>query len=244
MGSARVAERNLDLGMDTAADAASLALLRGDEVIAERAWHVDSTMSKELLGQLDALLTDAGATRNEIASIAVTTGPGTYGAVRTGLATAQGLALALDVPLAGVGRLEAEAALYLATAEAGRTVIAVHEAGRSGIAWAAYVLDAPGGLPRCTVEPRLSTPDEVAREAPVATWCGEVTDTLRDALRDAGRGSGDTGLSGETGTTPSGSRAAALVRIARGRQAYGDPALVDAFYLRPPSITRAKQREV
>ena len=239
MGSARVAERDLDLGMDTAADAASLALLRGDEVIAERAWHVDSTMSKELLGQLDALLTDAGATRSEIASIAVTTGPGTYGAVRTGLATAQGLALALDVPLAGVGRLEAEAALYLATAEIGRTVIAVHEAGRSGIAWAAYVLDAPGGISRCTVEPRLSTPDEVAREAPVATWCGEVADTLRDALRDAGRGSGDT-----EGTAPSGSRAAALVRIARGRQAYGDPALVDAFYLRPPSITRAKPREV
>ncbi|RLT42057.1 MAG: tRNA (adenosine(37)-N6)-threonylcarbamoyltransferase complex dimerization subunit type 1 TsaB, partial [Chloroflexi bacterium] len=148
----RVADRNIDLGIDTAADHASLALLRGDEVIATRAWHVDTTMSQELLANLDALLVGADVTRDQIASIAVTTGPGQYGAVRTGLATAQGLALALDVPLAGVSRLEAEAALYLDPAAPERVVIAVHEAGRSGTAWAAYTLDdSTNGAPRCLV---------------------------------------------------------------------------------------------
>ena len=237
----RVADRNIDLGIDTAADHASLALLRGDEVIATRAWHVDTTMSQELLANLDALLVGADVTRDQIASIAVTTGPGQYGAVRTGLATAQGLALALDVPLAGVSRLEAEAALYLDPAAPERVVIAVHEAGRSGTAWAAYTLDdSTNGAPRCLVEPRLDPPAEAAREAPrPATWCGEVTEALRDALRDAAGRSGDT-----VPDAPSGVRATALVRIARARNAYGDPALVDAFYLRPPSITRAKPREV
>ena len=142
MGSARVVSLDrIDLGIDTAADDASLALLRGDEVIAQHAWHVDSTMSKELLAHLDALLVEAGVTRQQIASIAVTNGPGTYGAVRTGLATAQGLALALDVPLAGIGRFEADAALHL---EPGRVVVATHDTGRAGIAWAAYTQDAPG----------------------------------------------------------------------------------------------------
>ena len=228
----------VDLGIDTAADAASVALLRGDEVIAERAWHVESTMSRELLAHLDALLVEAGVARNEIASIAVTTGPGQYGALRTGLATAQGLALALDVPLAGVGRLEADAALHLASLAPGRIVIAVHDAGRAGVAWAAYTQGVPGEPPRCLVEPSITPVDEAARTAPSpATWCGEVTEALREA-RDAERRSGDTDVA-----TPAGGRAAALVRIARARHAYGDPALVDALYLRPPSITRAKPRE-
>ena len=233
----------IDLGIDTAGDAASLALLRGDEVIAERAWHVESTMSRELLANIEALLADAGVVRTDIASIAVATGPGTYGALRTGIATAQGLALALDVPLAGVGRLEAEAALHLASLPRRHAVVAVHDAGRAGIAWAAYTQDAAGDPPRCTIEPSITAVEEVVRAAPSpATWCGEVNEALREALdaaRDAGLRSGDTGAE-----APSGGRAAALVRIARARHAYGDPALVDAFYLRPPSITRAKPREV
>lgn len=232
-----------DLGIDTAADDASLALLRGDEVVSERAWHVDTTMSRELLAQLDALLVEAGVTRQQIASIAVVTGPGTYGAVRTGIATAQGLALALDVPLAGVGRFEADAARHLDAAAPERVVVAVHEAGRSGTAWAAYTLaGSTDGAPRCLVAPRLDPPDEVARTAPApALWCGEVTPVLVQALQDAERASGDTYADNDAGA-PAG-RAVALVRIARARQAYGDPALVDAFYLRPPSITRAKPRE-
>ena len=244
MGLARVADLDrVDLGIDTAADDASLALLRGDEVIAQHAWHVDSTMSKELLAHLDALLVEAGVTRQQIASIAVTNGPGTYGAVRTGLATAQGLALALDVPLAGIGRFEADAALHL---EPGRVVVATHDTGRAGIAWAAYTQDAPGEAPRCLVEPDIAAAEDVVRLAPSpATWCGETNESLRDALTAARAASQDSaGRSGDTdAASPPGGRAAALVRIARARQAYGDPALVAAFYLRPPSITRAKPRE-
>ncbi len=251
MGSAHVADPvapvrdagDIDLGIDTAADDASLALLRGDEVVAQCAWHVDSTMSKELLAHLDALLVEAGVMRQQIASIAVTNGPGTYGAVRTGLATAQGLALALDVPLAGIGRFEADALLHLAP---GRVVVATHDTGRAGIAWAAYTQDAPGEAPRCLVAPDIATAEDVVRLAPSpATWCGETNEALRSALqaaRDSARRSGDTDAHNSEDGSPAGGRAAALVRIARARQAYGDPALVDAFYLRPPSITRAGTR--
>lgn len=228
-------EQTLDLGIDTAADLASLALLRGDEVVAERAWRVGTTMSQELLAQVEALLGAAGATRTDIASIAVTTGPGQYGAVRTGLATAQGLALALDVPLAGIGRFEADAEAQRASVAPGSSLVAVHDAGRSGVAWAAYRLSAPGVAPEPIAEPRLTTLEELLRDAPAsATWCGEVTEALLDAL---------TTRAGDTVASPNaGGRAAALVRVARARQAYGDPAGVDALYLRPPSITRAQPR--
>jgi tRNA threonylcarbamoyladenosine biosynthesis protein TsaB len=184
--------------------------------------------------------------RTSIAAIAVATGPGQYGALRTGVATAQGLALALDVPLAGISRLEADALPHLvARAEGGapgRTVIAVHDAGRSGLAWAAYTLDRPGGAPRCLAAPRLDPPAAVARLAPrPATWCGELTDALR-AARDTERRSGDTDVAVAAGM-PAGGRAVAVVRLARLHAAYGDPALVDAVYLRPPPITLPKPHE-
>ena len=65
------------------------------------------------------MLAAAGVAREALTAIAVTTGPGQYGALRTGVATAQGLALALDVPLAGGRRLEADALPHLAARRTG-----------------------------------------------------------------------------------------------------------------------------
>ena len=228
---------DIDLGMDTAADDASLALMRGDEVIAQRAWHVETTMSQELLAHLDTLLRDAGIERTAIASIAVIAGPGQYGGVRAGVATAQGLALALDIPLAAVARLEADAFPHLGPAGSGAApVVAVHDAGRGQFAWAAYEAGTDG-VPRCAVEPRLDAADALAGDAPKpAVWCGELADAFT-AARDAEGRSGDTVVA-----TPAGGRAASAVRLARLHAAYGDPALVDAIYLRPPSITAPRPR--
>ena len=222
-----------DLGIDTAADNASLALLDGDRVVAEHAWHVETTMSLELLEALDGLLARAGVTRQEIARIAVCAGPGQYGGLRTGIATAQGLALGLGVPLAGVGRLEADAWPHLV--EGGPVVIAVHDAGQEAVAWAGYTPGADGGLPSVYAEPHISRPADVVRDAPQpSTWVGEMTEALRE-MRDIASRGGDTDVRAEA-------RAAHLVRIARERNLFGDPGAVDAVYLRPPSITPPKQR--
>ena len=225
----------VDLGIDTAAAFASLALLRGDEVVAQRAWTIETTVSLELLGALDALLREAGLDRRALASIAVIAGPGQYGGLRVSVATAQGLALGLDVPLAGVARLEADAVPHL---DGARPVVAVHDAGRGALAWAVYAAGlATHGVPACLVAPRLDTAEVVAREAPrPATWCGELNAVL-EAARDAAARSGDT-VAGPS----AGGRAAAAVRLARLHAAYGDPAAVDAIYLRPPSITPPRPR--
>ncbi len=227
--------RSLDLGIDTASDDVSLALLdAAGQVVAESAWRVAGTVALELLAGLDALLERAGVTREQIGRIAVDAGPGQYGQVRTGIATAQGLALGLDIPLAGVDRLEADAWRHLAP---GATVVAVHDAGRAGIAWAAYADAGPDAAPRLLVAARLDAPEVAAHEAPrPATWCGETTPAL-EAARDAEGRSGDT-VAGPAAT----SRAVALVRLARWHGAFGDPAGVDARYLRPPSITPPRPR--
>ncbi len=219
-----------DLGIDTASDDASLALVSEDgRVVAERAWRVTSTVSRELLGQVDALLREAGVDRAQVHRVAVDVGPGQYGALRAGIATAQGLALALDVPLAGIPRLEADAARL--AAPAGSVVVAVHDVGRA-VAWGAYEMDGEG-LPREVVPSSMTTHAEAAAAAPrPAKWVGELTEALA-AARDAEGRTGDT-----IAAEPATSRAVALVRLARAREAFGDPGQVDALYLRPPSITR------
>ncbi|MQA00907.1 MAG: tRNA (adenosine(37)-N6)-threonylcarbamoyltransferase complex dimerization subunit type 1 TsaB [Dehalococcoidia bacterium] len=243
--------RALDLGIDTASDDIALALLEGDVILAERRWHVAQNVSLDLLGGLDTLLRDASAERDELARIAVDIGPGGYGGLRAGVATAQGMAIALDVPLAGVVRLEVDAYPLLVGTRLGAPVVAVHDAGRSGIAWAAYALRAANTAPETVVEPRIGTPEECAAAAPAGTrWAGELTEPLLDALvtrgrageveRDTTRASGETGdaLGGGDAGTAHGRSAVDLVRLARLHEAYGDPAGVDVVYLRPPPITR------
>lgn len=238
MGWVLVAEhapKSLDLGIDTASDDVSLALLdAAGGIVAMRAWRVRGTVALELLAGLDALFEEAGVSRDAIGRIAVDVGPGQYGQVRTGIATAQGLALGLEVPLAGIDRLEADALPHVV---AGRTVIAVHDAGRAGVAWAAFTDGGPDAPPVTSIASRLDAAAEVVRVAPSpATWCGEMPEALAVA-RDA------EGRSGDTVAAPAAEpRAVALVRLARRRQAYGDPAGVDARYLRPPSITPPRPR--
>jgi tRNA threonylcarbamoyladenosine biosynthesis protein TsaB len=95
----------LILAFDTATDVATSALVSDGEVLGERV-----SRAVTLLEDVDALVRQAGMHTADVDAIAVGTGPGSFTGVRVGLATARGLALALDVPVAGVSTLEALAA--------------------------------------------------------------------------------------------------------------------------------------
>ena len=220
------------LTIDTASAEAVVSVVAGDAVLAERRWSVETNYSRELLAGIDAALREAGVARGDLAAIAVDAGPGGYGGLRSGVATAQGLAFALDVPLAGVSRLELAAFPHLTGA---RPVVAVHDAGGGRVAWAAYL--ATAGAPAVLDEPSLEAVEDCVRAAPAgALWCGEVSPDLQ-AARDAAR-------TGDADAPPGDNvrRAADLARLARLHETYGDPALVDAVYLRPPPITRSARR--
>jgi tRNA threonylcarbamoyladenosine biosynthesis protein TsaB len=100
----------LFLALDTATDKGSLALLMDDRVAAEVTLETPGSFLVHLLPALDALLAQAGRTLKEIEAICVSQGPGNFTGLRLGLATAQGLALALHCPLVPVPTLEALAA--------------------------------------------------------------------------------------------------------------------------------------
>jgi tRNA threonylcarbamoyladenosine biosynthesis protein TsaB len=92
----------LTLAFDTATEKATSALVDDGEVLGERV-----SRAATLLEDVDALLRQAGASPRELDALAVGVGPGSFTGVRIGLAVARGLALALDLPGAGVSTLDA-----------------------------------------------------------------------------------------------------------------------------------------
>jgi tRNA threonylcarbamoyladenosine biosynthesis protein TsaB len=95
----------LILAFDTATEIATSALVADGEVLGERV-----SRAVTLLEDVDALLRQGGAHQKDLDALAVGIGPGSFTGVRVGLATARGLAVALDVPVAGVSTLDALAA--------------------------------------------------------------------------------------------------------------------------------------
>jgi len=95
----------LTLAFDTATSRATAALVRDGEVLGERV-----SRAVRVLEDADELFRASNAEPTELTGIAVGTGPGSFTGLRMGLAAARGLALALEVPVAGVPTLEALAA--------------------------------------------------------------------------------------------------------------------------------------
>jgi tRNA threonylcarbamoyladenosine biosynthesis protein TsaB len=95
----------LILAFDTATPEASVALVRGGELLGER-----SSQAVRVLADADALLRAADLGPSALDAIAVGVGPGSFTGLRIGLAAARGLALALELPVAGVSTLDALAA--------------------------------------------------------------------------------------------------------------------------------------
>jgi tRNA threonylcarbamoyladenosine biosynthesis protein TsaB len=95
----------LILAFDTATDVTTSALLDDGRVLGER-----TSIAGRLLGDVHDLLEGAGRDAGELDALVVGTGPGSFTSTRIGLAVARGLALALDIPVAGVSTLDALAA--------------------------------------------------------------------------------------------------------------------------------------
>ena len=93
------------LAFDTATTVATSALVRDGDVLGERV-----SPAGRVLVDVDDLLAEAGLRPLDLDAVAIGTGPGSFTGIRIGLAAARGLALALDLPVAGVSTLDALAA--------------------------------------------------------------------------------------------------------------------------------------
>ena len=96
------------LALETATDPGSIALWRDGELIA-RSCPTGLSNSETLLPLVSATLREAGISFDELDGIAFGAGPGSFTGLRVACGVAQGLAVALDLPLLAVGTLNAMA---------------------------------------------------------------------------------------------------------------------------------------
>jgi len=119
------------LAIDTSTAQVGVALIDGGQLAVETIWSSRVHHTVELAPAVADLMERAGATMADLEAIAVATGPGSFTALRVGLAFAKGLALARKIPMLGVPTLDVLAAGQPASE---LPLAAVLQAGRGRIA--------------------------------------------------------------------------------------------------------------
>ena len=115
----------------------------------------------QLLPRIDAALAEHGVAREDIACVAVGRGPGSFTGVRIAMATAKGIASALEVPLVGVSSLDAVAWNAWAAGERGPLSV-VADAMRKEVYPVRYLLN-DTGIERLEAD-RVVKAEDAARE--------------------------------------------------------------------------------
>lgn len=130
------------LAIETATEACSVALVHGETIIA-RSELAPRRHAERVLPMADELLAEAGIGKHALDVIAVGRGPGAFTGVRLAVSLAQGMAMALDLPVVTVSSL---AALALEAPEDDASILAVIDARMGEIYAASYRRDDHGGL--------------------------------------------------------------------------------------------------
>jgi tRNA threonylcarbamoyladenosine biosynthesis protein TsaB len=166
------------LAIETATESCSVALVHGETVIA-RSELAPRRHAERVLPMADELLAEAGINKHALDGIAVGRGPGAFTGVRLAVSLAQGMAMALDLPVVTVSSL---AALALEAPEDDAAILAVIDARMGEIYAASYRRDGNGGLLAlddervCTAD-ALVVPKEAAWNVIGSGWA-----TYADAL--------------------------------------------------------------
>jgi tRNA threonylcarbamoyladenosine biosynthesis protein TsaB len=167
------------LAIETATESCSVALVHGEVVIA-RSELTPRRHAELVLPMADALLAEAGIGRHALDGIAVGRGPGAFTGVRLAVSLAQGMALALDIPVVTVSSL---AALAWEAPEDDAAILAVIDA-RMGEIYAACYRRGDNGVLIALDDERVCTAE--ALHLPIAdAWhvMGSGWATYADVLR-------------------------------------------------------------
>jgi tRNA threonylcarbamoyl adenosine modification protein YeaZ len=225
----------MELAIDTSSNIVSIALSHNGEILASLTWKTTRNHTIELLPNLVCLLQQAKVELGSIEAIIVARGPGSFNGLRVGISTAKGLASALNIRLLGVNTLEAEAYPFAFTELPLRPV---QKAGREEIATALY--RQKDNEWQCLETENLTTVKILCRRIKQKTlFCGEIPpDMVREIQQNLGRRA-------IISPSDSLSRASSLAilgwrKLSRGEQ--DDPVTLQPLYLRPPHITKPKEK--
>lgn len=210
---------NRVLALDTSGGACSVALAWDGETV----MHHDATPRQQmrlLLPLVHDLLVSVGGSVPQLDGLVVGTGPGSFTGVRIAIATAQGLALGGDIPLAGISSLRG---LAQGQACAAAAVLTCLDARLGEVYWASY--DVSDGVAQVRMPPTVSAPDEMT--LPDTVFVGVGSGFSLDAVRFAA----DRASTTDPRAEPSASDLLAIA-LRRGAECFGNPDAVGPDYLR------------
>ena len=102
-----MADSRIILAFDSSGAACSAAVWADGAIVARRFEAMSRGQAERLMPMIQAAMAESRRSFADLDLIAVTVGPGSFTGLRVGLATARGLALAGDVPAAGVTTFDA-----------------------------------------------------------------------------------------------------------------------------------------
>lgn len=174
----------VELALDCAANACSVAVARSGKVIASHWRPMARGHAEAAPVMVERAMADAGAAFSELSRIVVTRGPGSFTGIRIALAAARGLALVTGADIVAVSTFEA---LRPAEPPKGR-LFAVLDTKRGSL----YAAELSG-----SAEPFVTTAGDLAAEAPfsvtgdaaaaLAALAPGAVRALAPALPDAAR---------------------------------------------------------
>jgi tRNA threonylcarbamoyladenosine biosynthesis protein TsaB len=147
------------LGIETAVEHVGVALgdhrgIRAHTMVASDRRHAES-----LTPMIKFAMQQAGIEMTDLSAIAVDVGPGLFTGMRVGMATAQSMAWALEIPLVPVCSLDA---LAMNAEMSELTVAAALDARRGEVYWSLYRMRGVGMEPQRLTEPVVSSPEDLA----------------------------------------------------------------------------------
>ena len=159
------------LAIDTSTRQIGVALYDGQRILTESTWTSPFHHTAELAPAVGRALARTGIGFPELSAIGAAVGPGSFTALRSGLAFAKGLSLAHGTPLIGIPSLDITAAGH---PPSDLPLIALLQAGRKRLAaghyaWTESGWQSAGALDLVTIE------DLAAGLTGPAVLCGELT---------------------------------------------------------------------
>jgi tRNA threonylcarbamoyladenosine biosynthesis protein TsaB len=170
------------LAIDTSSDIAGVAVAAGHEVLGEIVWTGRASHSSLLTASIERLLAATRVSLADLEAVVVAAGPGSFSGLRVGISAAKGLALALEVPLAGIGTLDV---IGWQVSPLSPSVLAVLPAGR-GQVYAARYAGQDVAWSRIG-EPEILAVEDAASVVEGAMLAGEAASVVAEAARAAER---------------------------------------------------------
>jgi tRNA threonylcarbamoyladenosine biosynthesis protein TsaB len=131
------------LAIETSTEACSAALLREDGATFSEFEIAPRQHTRLLPAMLDAVLAAADIPRNTITHCAFANGPGAFTGIRIAASQAQGIGMALDIPLIPISTLAVLAQASLDKFDGSKTLVAL-DARMAEVYWAIYGRDQQG----------------------------------------------------------------------------------------------------